>query len=238
MTNQIPPEKLRKRKKRVGIVGLCGFVLFAYFSFSLLNFSPQWYQRFLDALQYEPSLISKIVCAVYAVCALSLFFPWAAMWYPRSLLSLGLAMTIAIGGVALGIEGLGNDLGDFAGMLFGGFLGILVGGLVAVFLDFDDTQSSHLVVSLAFAVFGLFAISGILGYLHTLWPKGVNLITSFLGMYTLAIGGVLGYAAGTVLSFSLKTERADLAFKYLLCAFLTGASARCVGIAFSHAFGK
>lgn len=225
--------------KPAGLGGHFFFMVLAMASYLILGrwLNQDCYRLFLNAWQTESPLVSQIVAGIYATCALCLFLPWWSSQFPRLLVAMSLFLCITAAGIVLGLQG-SEGLGEFAAVLFGGFLGALFGGLTAFLLRWDESDSSRLVICVWCAVIGMFAFTGTLGYLDETFPELFAFIKPFIGLTTLAFGGVVGFVIAHIVTTRMEGEKSDRAFKYLLCCMLAGLAARVVYVSLQHGLSK
>lgn len=109
--------------------------------------------------------------------------------------------------------------------------GSVFGGLYALLVDWEDTESSSVVVAMTFGVIGMMLFAGFVGWLAI--DVGWEWMEILVGIKGMVVGGVMGAGLGFGLS-SLFGELFDPFFKNLLIAGVTGCSLHISLLAVHH----
>ncbi|MBK04486.1 MAG: hypothetical protein CL920_27685 [Deltaproteobacteria bacterium] len=116
-------------------------------------------------------------------------------------------------------------------IFFSGAGGSVFGGLYTLLVDWEDTESSSVVVAMTFAVVGMMLFAGFVGWL--VMDVGWEWMEIFIGIRGMVVGGVMGAGLGFGLS-SLFGELFDAFFKRLLIAGVTASALHISLLAVHH----
>lgn len=223
-------------KKRIS--ELITFILLSACCSQLIS---QWttfsfYLQFLDAFDTDSRIFSGFVGAVFTLSIFALYLPFPSERFPRSFLAIALFCNATASGILLGIHATALSLGTFGAVLFGGFIGFIASIPLVIFLGigFDEVDSFPTFIQVTFAILGMLIFAGILGELMTRYPQTFGALQNFVGLWTLLLGGLLGYGFSSLLTFFLEEEGVSYIFKMLLFAFFSGQSAQIAYQAFQH----
>ena len=196
------------------------------------SFPGRSYSSFLDAWGVSSTAISWVVLGLSSGAVIGLSGIWFSPRFPGWFASFGLFLCFTLGLPLLALRDV-KPGGELAALLFGGFMGALLGGLCALFLRWDDSEASQVVIVIVFGALGVFAAAGLVGGSIQAVPA-IKILFEQAPLGFLVAGGLFGCAAGGLLASLAPQDKLDRAFKLGLCALLVAGALRLAQIAAIH----